>query len=230
MPKKVQPTGHIGFIHGGCFSMGHVRFVLSDNSIESEFEKMKEHYGPHIKGKYINFENPQDSYGKVVAALATKSCESLTPHIYKINITEATNILKEVCKTAKGDGKDVKAHSWGKPEKEEEEKDAKGGAKVEAKGDEKAEVAVEAKGEAKDEKDKKAKKTKAKAEDKQELKAVEEAKVDANVDAKVDANVDAKVDVKVDVKVDAKEEPKEDKEKKQRKKAEKAKPDVKQDA
>ena len=105
MPKTATKTksGSLGFVYGGkCLKQGWLRFFVADSDVKDAFEGFKQHYGPYIKGRYVECENAPDSYKRLQTKLKSENVPSFGD-LCELAVATGSSFMKEVtgCKKAK---------------------------------------------------------------------------------------------------------------------------------
>jgi hypothetical protein len=197
--KRAQ-KGSIGFVTGGVMSPSNMRVVKSELTEPSDvYDELVTHYGPSIRIKYLNVENPDDHWDAFLSKLETPVGEGCD--LYKASIATATKALKDAV-----DDEKAKCHTYPQVERKKAKKDGSD-EESEAESEEEEEVKPKAKGAKADSKKAKAKKEESEAESDEEEEPKPKAKA-AKADPKAKGKASKKVESEEEDAADSEEEEK----------------------
>ena len=94
--------GSVGFMYGGVFRQGIVCFFKSDDK-EPNVEELTKYYGSSLNGRYINVEEVEDVYSKLLETYSDTMIKG-TETVFK------TSTLKDVADKLKELGEVNKCH------------------------------------------------------------------------------------------------------------------------
>lgn len=120
MSKKVEKSGFVCLVYGGCMKQNFVRYFATDDTPEEEFEKYKEHYGSDIRGRYVKVTgSSQDCLNKLKTELGKRNVDNSFGNIFEIHPAPGVKVMKEITGAKK-------ASMWGNDQEgsdEEQQKD-----------------------------------------------------------------------------------------------------------
>lgn len=177
--SKAQ-KGSVGFIHAGTFRQGLFRVFKSDDKDPAEtLNELHEYYGTKLSGRYVNVENVDELYEKLVESYQDNLVKGTTNVFKTSTMKSVSDNLKKLgevtkCHLIKGDdeGEDHEDHE--EEHEEPEEKVTKGKGNKGKQPVKKAEVKEESDEEDEDEKPVKSKQAKSKPSSKKLAKAESE--------------------------------------------------------
>lgn len=99
MVKKV--TDGLGFVYGHTLKSGFLRVFTSNApiTINEEFQKLTEHYGPNLRGRCVTLkegENLQDLLEKLFDSEQFKKNRIGTTNLFEVSVTNGASALRTV--------------------------------------------------------------------------------------------------------------------------------------
>jgi hypothetical protein len=122
--SKAQ-KGSVGFIHAGTFRQGLFRVFKSDDKDPAEtLNELHEYYGTKLSGRYVNVENVDELYEKLVESYQDNLVKGTTNVFKTSTMKSVSDNLKKLgevtkCHLIKGDS-DGEEHEEREEEHEEE--------------------------------------------------------------------------------------------------------------